>query len=171
MAFADFIEGLLKIDPSERWTAEQASHHPFVMNQPFAGSWTPPSPKKVAPIMGTMLNTMGPASRSPPSSSSQAGSLPPAMPPPLLYATYDSFISPPPQSWIRPPEEARPPIDGPTSCRTQGSGRPCLHGLLRTPGGPRHHQPAPSSSRDAAPWGYSHTDPLPPHSHCNGARR
>jgi dual specificity protein kinase YAK1 len=51
LAFVDFIEGLLKIDPTERWTADQASQHPFVTGQPYTGPWTPPPPKQVTPLI------------------------------------------------------------------------------------------------------------------------
>ena len=33
--FLDFLLMLLKVDPSERWTARQANNHPFITNAPF----------------------------------------------------------------------------------------------------------------------------------------
>ena len=40
--FLNFLEGLLRIDPAERWTAKQAAGHPFVTNAPFTGDYVPP---------------------------------------------------------------------------------------------------------------------------------
>ena len=40
--FAHFLSGLLKLDPMKRWTPEQAKQHPFITEQPFNGTWTPP---------------------------------------------------------------------------------------------------------------------------------
>lgn len=37
-----FLNGLLNINPLERWTPQQASLHPFLTEQPFNGDWYPP---------------------------------------------------------------------------------------------------------------------------------
>ena len=44
--FLDFLQGLLRIDPSERWTAKQAAGHPFITGAPFTGEYIP-SDRKV----------------------------------------------------------------------------------------------------------------------------
>lgn len=43
--FIDFLKGLLKISPSERWSSEQAYQHPFVMNVTWNGVFEPPGKK------------------------------------------------------------------------------------------------------------------------------
>ncbi|ELR13981.1 protein kinase domain containing protein [Acanthamoeba castellanii str. Neff] len=87
VAFVDFIEGLLQIDPNERWTAEQAGQHPFVTGQPFTGPWTPPPRKPVTPLIAPppFGPGVGPTARSPPalapataSEPQLSSSLPPA---------------------------------------------------------------------------------------------
>ena len=42
MCFLDFIGGLLRVDPKERWTPYQASKHPFITQEPFEEPFTPP---------------------------------------------------------------------------------------------------------------------------------
>ena len=37
-----FLNGILNINPLERWTPQQASLHPFLTDQPFNGDWYPP---------------------------------------------------------------------------------------------------------------------------------
>lgn len=41
LCFLDFLHGVLKMDPKERWNAHQASGHPFVTGQPFDGPYRP----------------------------------------------------------------------------------------------------------------------------------
>ena len=41
-AFADFLAGLLKLDPNERWSPEQADMHPFIQNTALIGHFVPP---------------------------------------------------------------------------------------------------------------------------------
>ena len=36
-AFVDFVEGLLNLDPIQRWTPQQASKHPFITGEKFTG--------------------------------------------------------------------------------------------------------------------------------------
>jgi hypothetical protein len=43
--FIDFLKGLLKISPSERWSSEQAYQHPFVMNVSWNGVFEPTAKK------------------------------------------------------------------------------------------------------------------------------
>ncbi|CAL9731825.1 dual specificity protein kinase Yak1p [Monosporozyma unispora] len=38
----NFLNGILNINPLERWTPQQAALHPFITNQPFTGEWFPP---------------------------------------------------------------------------------------------------------------------------------
>jgi hypothetical protein len=46
-AFVDFLHGLFKLNPFERWTARQAIEHPFVKGTPFLGPFVPPADLKV----------------------------------------------------------------------------------------------------------------------------
>ena len=41
--FIDFLKGLLKQNPLERWTPQQARMHPFVTGDTFKGPFTPPT--------------------------------------------------------------------------------------------------------------------------------
>lgn len=41
-SFIDFVQGLLNLDPTERWTPQQAKHHPFVNNEPLTKPFVPP---------------------------------------------------------------------------------------------------------------------------------
>lgn len=44
------LQGILQIDPENRWTPWQALQHPFMTDQPFMGSFTPPpEPREFAP--------------------------------------------------------------------------------------------------------------------------
>eukprot|EP00475_Leptophrys_vorax_P034235 TRINITY_DN55017_c0_g1_i5.p2 TRINITY_DN55017_c0_g1~~TRINITY_DN55017_c0_g1_i5.p2 ORF type:complete len:487 (+),score=91.71 TRINITY_DN55017_c0_g1_i5:315-1775(+) len=46
--FADFLSGLLKMDPAERWTPWQALKHPFLTGAEFDGPYVPdPDPRTV----------------------------------------------------------------------------------------------------------------------------
>jgi dual specificity protein kinase YAK1 len=40
-AFIDFAQGLLNLNPLERWTPQQAKAHPFITQQKFTGPFTP----------------------------------------------------------------------------------------------------------------------------------
>jgi hypothetical protein len=45
-----WLQGILQIDPENRWTPWQALQHPFMTDQPFMGSFTPPpEPREFAP--------------------------------------------------------------------------------------------------------------------------
>lgn len=39
VAFIDFVQGLLNLDPVARWTPQQARLHPFITGERFTGSW------------------------------------------------------------------------------------------------------------------------------------
>jgi len=41
-AFIDFAQGLLNLNPLERWTPNQAKMHPFITQQKFQGPFVPP---------------------------------------------------------------------------------------------------------------------------------
>jgi dual specificity protein kinase YAK1 len=41
-AFIDFAQGLLNLNPLERWTPSQAKLHPFITQQKFTGPFVPP---------------------------------------------------------------------------------------------------------------------------------
>ena len=41
LSFLNFLEGLFKMNPFERWTAKQAANHPFITNAVFTGQFTP----------------------------------------------------------------------------------------------------------------------------------
>jgi dual specificity protein kinase YAK1 len=42
MAFIDFAQGLLNLNPLERWTPNQAKVHPFITQTKFTGPFVPP---------------------------------------------------------------------------------------------------------------------------------
>ncbi|KAJ3049122.1 Homeodomain-interacting protein kinase 3, partial [Rhizophlyctis rosea] len=44
LAFIDFLEGLLNLNPFERWSPQQAKAHPFVTGEKFTGNFVPPGP-------------------------------------------------------------------------------------------------------------------------------
>jgi hypothetical protein len=44
MCFIDFVNGLLKINPLERWTPKQARLHPFISGERWSGPFIPPMP-------------------------------------------------------------------------------------------------------------------------------
>ena len=41
-AFIDFAQGLLNLNPLERWTPNQAKLHPFITQAKFTGPFVPP---------------------------------------------------------------------------------------------------------------------------------
>ncbi|ETV92618.1 CMGC/DYRK/YAK protein kinase [Aphanomyces invadans] len=43
-AFSDFVRGLLALDPRDRWTPQQAMHHPFITGVPFTHPYKPRAP-------------------------------------------------------------------------------------------------------------------------------
>ncbi|CAG8540843.1 11426_t:CDS:10 [Ambispora gerdemannii] len=42
LAFIDFVQGLLNLNPIERWSPQQAKLHPFITGEKFIGKFTPP---------------------------------------------------------------------------------------------------------------------------------
>ncbi|KAG0302110.1 Homeodomain-interacting protein kinase 3 [Linnemannia gamsii] len=48
-SFINFLQGLLNLNPIERWSPHQAKLHPFITGEPFTGNFVPPTiPKKPA---------------------------------------------------------------------------------------------------------------------------
>lgn len=47
LCFLNFLEGLFKMNPFERWTAKQAANHPFITNAPFTGQFVPTVDPKI----------------------------------------------------------------------------------------------------------------------------
>ena len=75
VAFIDFVQGLLHLDPALRWSPQQARMHPFVLGEPLTQPFSPPPTLK--------SNGMHPASKSVPPSPQldqkrPYGGLPPA---------------------------------------------------------------------------------------------
>jgi dual specificity protein kinase YAK1 len=52
-AFIDFVQGLLNINPLERWTPQQAKLHPFITQAKFTGPFVPPANLKYTNINKT----------------------------------------------------------------------------------------------------------------------
>jgi len=51
-SFLHFLNGCLQMDPTKRWTANQARAHPFINEQVLPEGWTPPPPlRPIAPLM------------------------------------------------------------------------------------------------------------------------
>ncbi|KAI8981571.1 kinase-like domain-containing protein [Pilobolus umbonatus] len=42
LAFIDFLQGLLNLNPIERWSPQQAKQHPFITGEKFTGPFQPP---------------------------------------------------------------------------------------------------------------------------------
>lgn len=70
--FLDFLQGLFRLNPFERWTARQALSHPFIQNTKFTGPFVPPPDMK---INERKLNFMVLTQRKPPPSSFEAPNL------------------------------------------------------------------------------------------------
>ncbi|GAA6009229.1 hypothetical protein JCM10207_004316 [Rhodosporidiobolus poonsookiae] len=73
IAFIDFVQGLLHLDPEQRWTPQQARLHPFILGEPLVAPFVPP-PRHVAAASAkagspTVANAAGTTS---PSASSSA---------------------------------------------------------------------------------------------------
>ncbi|KAI0645637.1 kinase-like protein [Trametes meyenii] len=43
-SFIDFVQGLLNMNPIERWSPQQARQHPFITGEKWTGPWSPLSP-------------------------------------------------------------------------------------------------------------------------------
>ena len=53
LAMLHFCQGVLMYSPAERWTPQQALHHPFITGDAFSGSYEPPA--RDAPPRGAAL--------------------------------------------------------------------------------------------------------------------
>src|SRR5579862_2838304 len=51
--FIDFVSGLLRINPLERWTPQQARGHPFITEAEWTGSYNPLTDNRYAPSTTT----------------------------------------------------------------------------------------------------------------------
>lgn len=47
LAFIDFVQGLLHLDPERRWSPQQAKLHPFVLGEPLLAPFVPPPHLKI----------------------------------------------------------------------------------------------------------------------------
>ncbi|CAG8484985.1 3045_t:CDS:2 [Acaulospora colombiana] len=74
LAFIDFVQGLLNLNPIERWSPQQAKLHPFITGEKFTGKFVPPmqlkSPSKVSASSAQALNASQPSSSHLPSMTS-----------------------------------------------------------------------------------------------------
>lgn len=74
-AFVDFVQGLLNLNPIERWSPQQAKLHPFITGEPMTKPFVPPfGPKQKAG--STAPST--PQAQPSPESKRPYGGLPPA---------------------------------------------------------------------------------------------
>jgi len=51
LSFINFLQGLLNLNPIERWSPHQAKLHPFITGEPFTGNFVPPTIPKKAPTV------------------------------------------------------------------------------------------------------------------------
>src|SRR4051812_4738951 len=68
LAFIDFVQGLLNLNPIERWSPQQAKLHPFITGEKFVGKFVPPmqlkSPSKVSASTAQALSASSATSQS-----------------------------------------------------------------------------------------------------------
>jgi len=48
-SFLNFLQGCFQMDPTKRWTPDQARAHPFINGEVLPESWTPPPAKRPTP--------------------------------------------------------------------------------------------------------------------------
>ncbi|QLQ78582.1 hypothetical protein HG537_0A08290 [Torulaspora globosa] len=53
-----FLQGILNLNPLERWTPQQASMHPFITQQIFTGEWYPPGSFQSTSMTASSLSGM-----------------------------------------------------------------------------------------------------------------
>src|SRR2546423_12312542 len=58
LAFIDFVQGLLNLNPIERWSPQQAKLHPFITGEKFTGKFTPPMQFKTPNKIGSSAQPM-----------------------------------------------------------------------------------------------------------------
>ncbi|TCD69830.1 dual specificity protein kinase yak1 [Steccherinum ochraceum] len=56
-AFIDFCQGLLNMNPRERWTPQQARQHPFITGEKWSKPWTPANSQQTPPPVPTSTGT------------------------------------------------------------------------------------------------------------------
>lgn len=92
-SFLDFLNGLFRLHPFDRWTAKQAADHPFITNAPFTGSYQPPidpksNERKMAIIVqGSSDQISGNKSKLAPQTSPT--SIPSSIPRPIQQQNYN----------------------------------------------------------------------------------
>jgi len=64
-SFLHFLQGCLQMDPSKRWTPDQARAHPFLNEEVLPDGWTPPPAKRPTPP-NQSPKPKEPSSRNPP---------------------------------------------------------------------------------------------------------
>ncbi|GAA5969552.1 hypothetical protein JCM3765_002664, partial [Sporobolomyces pararoseus] len=84
IAFIDFVQGLLHLDPEQRWTPAQARMHPFVLGEPLTTPFVPP------PRHGFSKQSSTSSSTSPIDPKRPYGGLPPAPNAGRPRQTYDA---------------------------------------------------------------------------------
>ena len=110
-SFIDFVSGLLRINPLERWTPQQAKNHPFILDTEWTGPFNPLADNRYAsntsPTKSQPTPHMTPSdSRRSTKHQSVTFEQSPRYDPP---ATYDS-VQPPPQVYYSPRHaQAHPP--------------------------------------------------------------
>ncbi|EIW63358.1 kinase-like protein [Trametes versicolor FP-101664 SS1] len=82
-AFIDFVQGLLNMNPIERWSPQQARQHPFITSEKWTGPWSPlsastPAPSQSAP--GTSSNSNSSANQNAANAKRPYGGLVPSQP-------------------------------------------------------------------------------------------
>lgn len=73
VAFIDFVQGLLHLDPDLRWSPQQARLHPFVLGEPLLQPFVPPPHLKGGGVFGGKV-----VPPSPQPEAKRYGGLPPA---------------------------------------------------------------------------------------------
>ncbi|KAF9350871.1 dual specificity protein kinase yak1 [Mortierella sp. NVP85] len=85
LSFINFLQGLLNLNPIERWSPHQAKLHPFITGEPFTGNFVPPTiPKKPPTVENSIRLEPTMPGRS---SKARSGSLSASSPTPVLSAS------------------------------------------------------------------------------------
>jgi serine/threonine protein kinase len=125
--FADFVGGLLNLNPLERWNPYHAMQHPFITGKPFTGPFqptllplltTPKSPTmpptaNAAPVESTTTSTHRTRPRSNTLSTLSFQDVPPQLQRLAAVSKSQANQMPPPASQRTVPDEAMTSYDGP----------------------------------------------------------
>ena len=115
-SFIDFVSGLLRINPLERWTPQQAKNHPFLLDTEWTGPFNPLADNRYAAVPPSPSRAKAqPAPHSSSTDSSRRASKhqsvyeqPQRYDPPTTYETVAP--APPPQVYYSPRHsQAQPP--------------------------------------------------------------